>query len=92
MPGSPCDVLHANTVELLNGHPQGLWRQGNVLVSLRSLDLIAVLDLQGHAVRWFWGPGGELSGQHQPSARPGRTVLVFDNGQSAGRSRVLEID
>ncbi|UQI49676.1 hypothetical protein M1P56_35390 (plasmid) [Streptomyces sp. HU2014] len=91
LPGSPCDVLHANTLELLHDHPQGLWKRGDVLVSLRNLDLIAVLDLQGRAVRWFWGPG-ELSGQHQPSARPGGTVLVFDNGQSAGRSRVLEID
>lgn len=89
--GSPCDVLHANTVEILQTHPAGLWDAGDVLVSLRNLDLIAALDPAGGAVRWFWGPG-VLSGQHQPSARPGGTVLVFDNGQSHGRSRVLEID
>ncbi|MDQ0773031.1 hypothetical protein QF026_001497 [Streptomyces aurantiacus] len=91
LPGSPCDVLHANTVEILRAHPKGLWDEGDVLVSLRNLDLIAVLDLSARAVRWFWGPG-ELSGQHQPSVRAGGTVLVFDNGQTHGRSRVLEID
>ncbi len=91
LPGSPCDVLHTNTVEVLSAHPQGLWSEGDVLVSLRNLDLIAVLNLTARAVRWFWGPG-ELSGQHQPSARIGGTVLVFDNGQAHGRSRVLEID
>ncbi|WP_055531172.1 arylsulfotransferase family protein [Streptomyces graminilatus] len=91
LPGSPCDVLHANTVEILRTHPKYLWGEGDVLISLRNLDLIAVLDLAARAVRWFWGPG-ELSGQHQPSARPGGTVLVFDNGQAHGRSRILEID
>ena len=91
LPGSPSDVLHANTVELLGAHPAGLWSKGDVLVAIRNLDLIAVLDLTAHAVRWFWGPG-ELSGPHQPSARANGNVLVFDNGQREGRSRVLEID
>jgi hypothetical protein len=91
LPGSPSDVLHANTVEVLATHPAGLWHRGDVLVSLRNLDLIAVLNLQARSVLWFWGPG-ELSGQHQPSALPGGNVLVFDNGQTAGRSRTIEID
>ncbi|MET9692573.1 hypothetical protein ABZY81_29600 [Streptomyces sp. NPDC006514] len=69
----------------------GLWAAGNVLVSLRNLNLIAVLDLGARAVRWWWGPG-ELSGQHQPSVQPDGTVLVFDNGRDLGRSRVLEIE
>ncbi|MFE9137977.1 hypothetical protein [Streptomyces sp. NPDC007355] len=37
------------------------------------------------------GPG-ELSGQHQPSAQPDGTILVFDNGRRAGRSRVLGVE
>ncbi|MFG3099370.1 arylsulfotransferase family protein [Streptomyces sp. NPDC048182] len=91
-PGSPSDILHTNTLEILNhAHPAGLWAAGDVLVSLRDLDLIAVLDLRARALRWWWGPG-ELSGQHQPSAQPGGTILVFDNGRRAGRSRILEIE
>ncbi|MFF2792865.1 arylsulfotransferase family protein [Streptomyces sp. NPDC058049] len=91
-PGSPSDILHANTVEILTtAHPAGLWAAGNVLVSLRNLNLIAVLDLGARAVRWWWGPG-ELSGQHQPSVQPDGTILVFDNGRALSRSRVLEIE
>ncbi|WP_331452097.1 arylsulfotransferase family protein [Streptomyces sp. SS162] len=90
-PGSPSDVLHANTVEVLDAHPHGLWAAGDVLVSFRNLDLIAALDLRSQKVRWWWGPG-ELSGQHQPSVLPGGSVLVFDNGRAPRRSRILEID
>ncbi|MFG2836067.1 arylsulfotransferase family protein [Streptomyces zaomyceticus] len=90
-PGSPSDILHTNSLEILPAHPAGLWAAGDVLVSMRNLDLIAVLDLRARSVRWWWGPG-ELSGQHQPSAQPDGTILVFDNGRRAGRSRVLEIE
>ncbi|MFJ5546750.1 arylsulfotransferase family protein [Streptomyces sp. NPDC093225] len=91
-PGSPSDVLHTNTLEILTtDHPAGLWSAGNVLVSLRNLDLIAVVDLDARRVRWWWGPG-ELSGQHQPSVQPDATVLVFDNGRAHGRSRVLQVE
>ncbi|QFG23729.1 arylsulfotransferase family protein [Actinomadura sp. WMMB 499] len=91
LPGSPCDILHANTLEILHTHPHGLWNNGDVLVSLRDLDLIAVLDLRAQQVRWWWGPQ-ELSAQHQPSALPNGNLLVFDNGQKMRRSRPLELD
>lgn len=88
---TPADVLHTNTLELLDDHPDGLWRAGNVLVSVRNLDLIAVLDLEAGAVAWSWGRG-ELSRQHQPSALADGNVLVFDNGTSRSRSRIVEVD
>lgn len=91
LPGSPCDVLHTNAVELLDAHPAALWDSGHVLVSLRNLDLVAVVDLDAPRVMWSWGEG-ELSGQHQPSALPSGNLLVFDNGMTVGRSRVLEVD
>ncbi|MET9713189.1 arylsulfotransferase family protein [Nocardiopsis alba] len=91
LPGSPADVLHANTVELLGDHPGGLWRAGDVLLSFRDLDLVVVANPAARRVRWWWGPG-TLSGQHQPSALAGGTVLLLDNGRSRGRSRVLEYD
>ncbi|MGW2572537.1 arylsulfotransferase family protein [Streptomyces sp. NPDC001537] len=91
LPGSPCDVLHANTVEELHAHPAGLWPAGAVLVSLRNLDLVAVVDIETSRVLWWWGPG-ELSGQHQPTALPDGNLLIFDNGRMLGRSRVVEVD
>ncbi len=91
LPGSPCDAMHTNTVEILDAHPKGLWDQGHVLVSMRNLNLVAVVDLDVPRVLWSWGMG-ELSGQHQPSALPDGNVLIFDNGTTVGRSRVLEVD
>ncbi|WP_194817994.1 arylsulfotransferase family protein [Nocardia sp. XZ_19_385] len=91
VPGSPADVLHTNTIEILAAHPDGLWAQGDVLVSMRELDCIAVVDIEAGVVRWWWGPG-ELSGQHQPTLLPDGHLLVFDNGRPDRHSRVLELD
>ncbi|MFJ8773905.1 arylsulfotransferase family protein [Streptomyces microflavus] len=91
LPGAPSDLLHANTVEVLAPHPSGLWPEGSVLVSLRNLNLVAVLDLALKKVLWWWGPG-VLSGQHQPSMLSNGNVLIFDNGKDIGRSRAVECD
>lgn len=91
LPGSPCDLLHTNSLAILGAHPSGLWKKGNVLISLRNLNLIVVLDLDKGSVVWFWGRG-VLSGQHQPSALPNGNVLIFDNGANVGRSRLLEVN
>ncbi|MFC9660055.1 arylsulfotransferase family protein [Nocardia sp. NPDC127606] len=91
VPGSPADLLHANTIEVLRADPAGLWGESDVLVSMRELDCIAVVDLSANKVRWWWGPG-QLSGQHQPTMLPDGHLLVFDNGQRRGYSRVLEVD
>ncbi|MGH3784844.1 MAG: arylsulfotransferase family protein [Pseudonocardiaceae bacterium] len=91
IPGSPCDVLHANTVSVIDAHPDGLWKAGDILVSLRNLDTIAVIDPWAGQVVWSWGPG-VLSGQHQPSMLPDGRILVFDNGVRERQSRLLEVD
>jgi hypothetical protein len=91
LPGKPCDVLHTNTLELLDAHPRQLWARGDVLLCLRELDLVAAVDLAAGEVRWWWG-AGELSGPHQPSMLPDGRVLVFDNGVAAGRTRLLIVD
>ena len=91
LPGKPCDVMHANTLAVLDAHPEGVWQRGDVMVCLRELDTIAAVDLAGGAVRWWWG-AGELSGPHQPSMLPDGRVLIFDNGVSLGRTRLLVVD
>lgn len=90
MPGAPSDVLHANSLEVVRDHPGGAWEKGHVMVSLRNLNLVAVLDLYTPRVVWYWGMG-VLSGQHQPSMTPAGNVLVFDNGAAVGRTRVIEV-
>jgi Arylsulfotransferase (ASST) len=91
LPGSPCDVLHTNTLEVVDDHPSGLWQTGDVLVCMRELDTVAVVDPVQRTVRWSWG-GTELSGPHQPSVTPDGQVLVFDNGVGRGWSRLLMVD
>lgn len=91
LPGKPCDILHTNTLEILDTHPSGLWRAGDVLLCIRELDVVVVADLERGEVRWFWGVG-ELSGPHQPSALPDGRILIFDNGVSRQRSRLVIVD
>ncbi len=91
LPGSPCDIIHANALESLSHDIQHMWQPGQILISLRNLDLIAVINLTPPRVCWTWGRGA-LSGQHQPSLLPDGRLLIFDNGVTVGRSRILEID
>jgi hypothetical protein len=89
------DWTHTNTLEVLPETPLGRrdprFRAGNILLSFRSLDIIAVADIEKDAIVWAWGLG-ELDGQHQPTMTPEGTLLLFDNGTTRGWSRVMEID
>lgn len=91
LPGSPCDILHTNTLELLAAHPSGIWSRGDVLVCMRELDAIAVVDLSSGEVRWWWGPG-QLSGPHQPTMLPDGRILVFDNRCDTRSTRLVAVD
>lgn len=83
------DPLHANTLRILERHPAGLWNDGDLLISLRSLDLVFVVDPRAERVVWRWGPG-ELTLQHAPVMLSNGNLLIFDNGTSW--SRVVELD
>ena len=84
------DVFHANSIEILNRNVAGVGRKGDLLVSIRELDTIAVIDLDGPRVTWQWGEG-VLDRQHHASLLPSGRILVFDNGKTRGWSRVLEL-
>jgi hypothetical protein len=91
LPGKPCDVLHTNTLEVLNEHPEGIWNRGDLLICLRELNTVAVIDPAGGDVRWSWG-AEELSGPHQPSMLPDGFLLIYDNGVDARRTRLLVVN
>ena len=88
---TPADILHSNTIEVLTGHPDGLWDDGQVMVSVRNLDLVVVLDLDQRKVVWSWGPG-QISRQHQPTTLADGNILLFNNGTEVGRSSILELN
>jgi hypothetical protein len=95
VPYGPSDWAHANTIEVLPPTPLGerdrRFKAGNMLFSLRHMDVIGIVDPDLHDVVWCYGPG-TLDGQHQPTMLDDGHILVFDNGTYRGHSIVREID
>jgi hypothetical protein len=87
------DVLHANFVQVLTPEKAAkfpLFKEGQVLVSLRHLDTIAAIDLDRRAVTW--AARGPWQSQHDPQFLDNGHLLIFDNLGLVRRSRVLEYD
>ncbi|HKD19412.1 MAG TPA: arylsulfotransferase family protein [Thermoanaerobaculia bacterium] len=86
------DVLHTNHVEVYDGslsRLSPLFRRGNLLLSLRSLNAIAILDGATSKVLWLWGPTN-LSLQHHPTILDNGDILLFDNGTRV--SQIVQVD
>lgn len=105
------DWTHTNTVQALpknKWHDEGdeRFKPGNILVSLRQLDLILLVDRDTKRMVWDYTGDykGGLSGQHESymieKGMPGSgNILIFDNGASpykdlvhTGCSFVLEVN
>ncbi len=90
------DVLHANTVVELGpdtadaaGLPPA-FTPGRLLVSLREIDLVAVVDSETSEA--VWARRGPWRAQHEPSLLPSGRLLLFDNRGHRGFARLLEVD
>jgi Arylsulfotransferase (ASST) len=87
------DILHPNSVEVLDGsleHKIPAFRKGNVLVSLLVLNAIAVIDMDTEEVVWL--TSGMFQKQHDPTMLANGHMMVFDNLGNGGYSRVVEFD
>ena len=91
------DILHTNTVSVLDGRLASrlpAFKKGNVLLALRSLDLIAVLDPGKREI--VWGLTGMWFRPHEPVLLDSGRLLIFDNEgwrpEGTKASRVLELD
>ncbi|HEY7331281.1 MAG TPA: arylsulfotransferase family protein [Gemmataceae bacterium] len=88
------DVLHTNAVKVLSQKlaPKfsPLFKAGQLLISPRRLDAIAVLDPDSEKV--VWAARGPWRSQHDPSFLENGHLLLFDNLGSPLGSRVLEYD
>lgn len=89
------DYFHLNSIEVLPetelGRRDRRFRAGNLMLCLRNVNLIVILDPTTRELLWHWGPG-HLDKPHMPTLLDNGHVLVFDNGASSGRSRVLEVE
>ena len=86
-----CDVLHTNSIQVLERSLPGVARKGDLLISIREIDTIAILPVDGSLVAWSWGPG-ELYRQHHPTMLDNGHILIFDNQTKEVGSRVIELD
>lgn len=86
------DVFHSNTVEKIERDVPGVCKKGDLLISIRNIDLIAIIDPFKEKVLWSWGYG-ILERQHSPELTEKDTIVVFDNGpRKRAYSRILEVD
>ncbi len=86
-------------------HPRDRWTNlnaismmpdGNLLVSFRCINTIAIIERSTGKIIWRWGPG-EIAGQHNPTLLENGNILLFDNGAhrvytTIDYSRVIEIN
>lgn len=90
------DLLHTNSVTRLDGsHVDALptFAAGNLLISCREIDTIAVLDPATATI--VWAATGAWKAQHDPTLLDSGHILLFDNhgdDSGFGASRVLELD
>jgi hypothetical protein len=87
------DVLHTNAVKVLSGELAAKFppfKGGQILLSVRHLDALALLDPDSGKV--VWAARGPWRAQHDPSFLDNGHLLLFDNAGSPQGSRVLEYD
>lgn len=90
------DFIHTNNIDLVEAAEVaalGFAEEGQVLLSFRDIDTLALLDLDKEEI--VWALRGAWTGQHDPDILPNGNILVYDNlggfGEG-GRTRILEID
>ncbi|MEC8851127.1 MAG: arylsulfotransferase family protein, partial [Pseudomonadota bacterium] len=73
-----------------------MFNAGDLLVSLRNTNLVAVIDRRSHRIKW--AENGAWLRQHDPDFMSDGRIIVFDNrkddanGRVFGGSRILAID
>jgi hypothetical protein len=87
------DLLHTNTVNILDGTLADripAFAAGNLLVSCRNTDTIAVIDPKEPRV--VWALKGPFVMQHDPAVLASGNMILFDNQGNGGYSRISEFD
>ena len=91
-PDMELDILHANHVEVFDGRLEDhspLFREGNILLTIRNINLAVIIDGRSMEILWAWGPTNLYLPHHSTLLENGH-MLIFNNGVE--RSEVLELD
>jgi hypothetical protein len=87
------DMFHPNDVEPLLAEMAAAFPQfsaGDLLVSLRNLDTIAVISRKTHKL--LWSQQGPWLMQHDPDFQPDGTITVYSNNPDRNRSTLFRVD
>ncbi len=94
------DILHLNDAEELSeamAPSFPMFAAGDLLVSLRSLNLLMVVDPRTQKVKWH--QTGPWIAQHDPDFQPNGTITVFSNnndrtetGSILGGSTIIDVN
>lgn len=84
---------HTNDVEILSTEMAAafpLFEAGDVLVSMRNLNLVMVFDPDTEIIKWY--QHGPWRWQHDPDFRPDGTISIFNNRTDFRASNIMVID
>ncbi len=85
------DPWHTNSLCVLDGRVDDpAFKAGNILLSIRNMDCLAVLDPVIRSIVWV--DRGRWQRQHEALVSSSGKLLVFDNRMLDGQSRVVEYD
>jgi hypothetical protein len=87
------DIFHPNDLDVLSAALAPhfpLFEAGDLLLSFREIDLVAVVDPDTAELKW-WSIGPWLQ-QHDPDFLPDGRISVYSNNPDRGRSEILKID
>ena len=82
-PAGGREWLHCNAVEELPN--------GDLILSFNSLSTMVIVDRKSGDVKWRLDPSITQT-NHNPTWQPDGKILLFDNGNRRGWSRVIEVD
>ena len=89
------DPLHLNDVDIFpRSMPPGRFRPGDVMVSLRNINMVIVFDPETDLIRHIFQ--GVFVRQHDPDFVDGNSISLFDNASQTAntpgqRSRIVEL-
>jgi len=87
------DAFHENHVEALTAELAPafpMFREGDLLVSMRSLNLLTVIDPRTLEMKWW--KIGPWHRQHNPHFEPDGTIVVYNNNMNFNKSQILDVN